>query len=78
MITEFENNLRRIICSILGDHDDVDFGVTLERIAIWKEKREIEQKKSKGILLESRIIYYSDFYDLYEIINKNWVSVLNG
>jgi len=74
MIIEFENNLRRIICSVLGDHDDVDFGVTPERIATWKEKREIEQKKKKGILLETRIIYYSDFYDLYKIIDKNWTS----
>ena len=46
MINEYENILRRIICLVLGEKDDVEYGVTIERLAIWKEKREIEKKKS--------------------------------
>ncbi len=72
MIQEYENLLRTIITNVLGSVDETDFKVTSERIDKWKEKREIEKKKFDGILLEPRILYYSDFYDLSIIISKNW------
>jgi hypothetical protein len=72
MINEYENILRRIIITILGDHDEVDYKVSPDRIDKWKEKREVEGKKYKGTLSEKRIIFYSDFYDLEVIISKNW------
>lgn len=72
MIKEYENTLRTIISLTLGIDDDTEFGVTSDRIENWKEKREIERKKYKGILLEPRLIYYSDFYDLKNIISKKW------
>lgn len=72
MINEYENTLRRIIIAVLGHGDDTDYKIKIDRIDRWKEKREIEQKKYKGILSEKRIIYYSDFYDLEVIIKKNW------
>jgi hypothetical protein len=72
MTNEYENTLRRIITSMLGSDDSTKFGVTTERIEKWKEKREIETKKYKGLIGENRIIYFSDFYDLKNIILKNW------
>lgn len=72
MIQEFENLLRTIISIVLGEIDTTNFKVNSDRTAKWQEKREIEKKKHNGILLEKRIIYYSDFYDLEKIIVNNW------
>lgn len=72
LINEYENTLRKIICILIGQDDDSVYGVTNERINKWKEKREIDKQKNRGSQLESRLIYYSDFYDLETIINKNW------
>ncbi|WP_159523929.1 hypothetical protein [Sunxiuqinia indica] len=72
MTTEYENTLRLLIITKIGDDDNASYKVSDERISKWKEKREIELKKNKGILSENRIIYYSDFYDLKTIIFKNW------
>jgi hypothetical protein len=74
MINEYENILRRIVITVLGEVDNTDYKVSPERIEKWKEKREIESKKYKGTLSEKRIIYYSDFYDLEVIIEKNWAK----
>jgi len=72
MINEYENTLRTIISEIIGSADSSSFNVSKDRIDKWKEKREIETKKYKGINIETRLIYYSDFYDLKNIISKNW------
>ena len=75
MITEYENSLRRIILLILEDKIN-NYRISPERITIWTEKREIARKKFKETLREERLIYYSDFYDLKNIINKNWEKFL--
>ncbi|WP_350292376.1 hypothetical protein [uncultured Croceitalea sp.] len=72
MTNEYENTLRKIIGILIGYDDDVDYRVTKERIAKWKEKRDIEKKKNKGVLIEPRLLFYSDFYDLKTIVEKNW------
>lgn len=78
MVNEYENTIRRLIISILGGEDkDVNkYKVTENRISQWILKRNIEQKKNNGILFENRILFYSDFYDLETIIDKNWESFL--
>lgn len=82
MVNEYENTIRRLIISILGgeDKDVKKYKVTENRINQWILKRNIEQKKNNGILFENRILFYSDFYDLETIIDKNWeifLPVLN-
>lgn len=72
MINKYENTLRRIILSIIGSQDNSDYKVPTERVDKWKEKRIIEEKKNNGVLFENRLLYYSDFYDLKTIIDKNW------
>jgi hypothetical protein len=76
MINEYENTLRRLIIYIIGSDDNSDYKVSSERIEKWKEKRDIEVRKNKGLTFENRILYYSDFYDLKTIIDKNWSSFL--
>lgn len=72
MINEYENTLRTIIIHFLGSSDSTNYKVSSDRIEKWKEKREIENKKNKGLNFETRIIYYSDFYDLKTIVLKDW------
>lgn len=71
MINEYENTLRTIILNILGD-DPTIYGVSNERIDKWRAKKDEEFKKRNGLLTETRLIYYSDFYDLKNIVAKNW------
>jgi hypothetical protein len=71
MINEYENLLRTIILEFL-DEDVAKYKVSEDRISKWVEKKDAETKKNKGISLEKRLIYYSDFYDLKNIILKNW------
>lgn len=72
MVNKYENALRSLITIILGGSDKTDFKLTKERVDNALNKREIELKKYKGVLVEDRIIYYTEFYDLGVIINKNW------
>ncbi len=57
---------------VLGSSDSSDYKISNDRVSKWIEKREIEKKKYNDKLLEERLIFYSDFYDLKNIINKNW------
>lgn len=72
MTIEYENKLRLLIMNILGSSDSTSYGVTTDRIEAWKKKRIIERKKYEDRIPETRILYYSDFYDLKKIITKNW------
>jgi hypothetical protein len=72
MVVKFENTLRHLIIKTIGENDDSEYKVSSERMEAWKNKREVERKKHKGILIENRLLYYSDFYDLKTIVNKNW------
>lgn len=72
MTVDYENILRGLIIQLIGGNDGDSYKISSERLIKWKEKREIEAKKNRGTLIETRILYYSDFYDLKTIINKNW------
>lgn len=72
MISEYENTLRALIIHFIGATDSADYKISDDRIAKWKERREVEFKKSKGVSCEARILYYSDFYDLKTIVAKSW------
>jgi len=72
MIHEYENTLRRLIIEIIGVEDNSPYKVTGDRIKKWKETRDTEAKSNHNILKEKRLIYYSEFYDLGNIIDKNW------
>ncbi len=72
----FENSVRDTISFILkreyGDDWIDHLAIPKDRITHWKERREIEIKRLSGTPLEERLIYYSDFYDLKNILSKHW------
>lgn len=39
---------------------------------MWEERREEERKRRSGAVIEERILWYSDFTDLWKILKKNW------
>lgn len=46
--------------------------ISEDRKKKWLERQEVENKRLSGSALESRILYYADFYDLKTLIAKNW------
>jgi hypothetical protein len=71
-----ENSMRDAIRLVLerkfGSNWEVHLKVTENRIAQWKARLEAEEKRLAGRALDSRLLYYSDFYDLKEIVKKHW------
>jgi len=78
-----ENSLRDLIeytlSKIYGDQWLNCCGVTLDRIEKWREKHASDSRKMEySGIVESRIIYYSDFYDLLPILKKHWESIFKS
>jgi Swt1-like HEPN len=75
-IRDVENSLRGFISEILHEFHGSNWtdkcGVTPERIAKWNERKDSELKRQPGGVVETRIIYYADFYDLGTILKKHW------
>lgn len=71
-----ENSIRDIISFVLNKKFGTNWidqlKISDERVKKWKEKQLIEEARLKGNILENRLIYYSDFYDLKSIIDKHW------
>lgn len=47
-------------------------GVTSERIAKWSERKADEHKRQEAGVVDERLLYYADFYDLKTILKKHW------
>ncbi|MFF5292607.1 Swt1 family HEPN domain-containing protein [Paractinoplanes globisporus] len=75
-INVLENALRDLAEALLrkkhGDKWSEHLGVSEERQAVWQERMEEEPKKRPGGQADNRPLYYSDFYDILQIIRKNW------
>ena len=75
-IQHYENLLRELIIDILYNEFGIgyenNFGITPERFNKWEERRTEEYKKHNKLINESRLLYYSDFYDLKKVISTNW------
>ena len=80
-LRDIENFLRNNIAFILkdkyGENWEDKLGVSDNRIKIWKQRKKEEKTRLNGKELESRLLYYSDFYDLREIMDKNWDIFIN-
>jgi hypothetical protein len=75
-IRNTENSLRDLILELMrqkypGDWE-AKLGVSPDRVARWEERRETERRRQDGAAVEPRLLYYADFYDLWEILRKNW------
>lgn len=66
-----ENALRDFIANLLqekhGESWIEESGVSKDRIALWQKRMEIDRLSN-----DKRLIYYSDFYDLFTILRKHW------
>ena len=71
-----ENSVRDVIALVLSKKFGADWinslRITSERIQKWRERKEAEETRLRGVPLETRLIYYADFYDLSNIIDKHW------
>jgi len=79
VLKDAENALRDFIAlklsKSLGENWIDQCGVTAERVEKWKERKEIEEKKQRsGGVVEERLIYYADFYDLRTILWHRWAE----
>lgn len=75
-LKEVENSLRDFLSALMNEEKGSDWinscGISPDRIIQWKERRETEKKKQLFGTPENRLLYYSDFFDLSSIIDKNW------
>jgi len=73
-LKNFENSLRDLINAILskskGENWFDNCGLSDNRIQSWRDSKKREQKRIKNS--DERLIYYSQFFDLKEIVKKNW------
>lgn len=75
-LKDTENALRDFISLVLkniyGDNWIDESGVSKERIEKWNERKLSEEKRQTSGVVEERLIYYADFYDLKTILKKHW------
>jgi hypothetical protein len=74
-LRDAENSLRDFIALILSkcSPDWISLcGIAPERIVKWNERKASEAKRQEAGVVEERIIYYADFYDIKTILKKNW------
>lgn len=75
-LKDTENSLRDFITTILNKHIGDDWiekcGVSNQRIEVWKERKRVEERRQESGVVEERLIYYADFYDLKNILRKHW------
>lgn len=75
-LKDTENSLRDFIATVLhknfGDRWIENSGVSDKRVEAWRERKVVEEKRQESGVVEERLIYYADFYDIKTILKKNW------
>lgn len=75
-LRDSENALRDFISVVLaknlGDSWVADCGVTEERLERWRQRKASESKRQEAGVVDERLIYYADFFDLRTILKKHW------
>jgi hypothetical protein len=75
-LKDTENSLRDFIAICLSRHFGDEWiskcGVSPDRIEKRTERKNIEGKRQETGVVEERLIYYADFYDLKTILKKHW------
>ncbi len=76
ILKDTENALRDFIALILseqlGPEWTTECGVSSERLQKWRERKDVEAKRQDAGVVDDRLIYYADFYDLKTILKKHW------
>lgn len=74
-LRDAENALRDFVVLVLSK-DGADWiahsGVSSDRVEKWEERRAVEAKRQEAGVVEERLIYFADFYDLRTTLKKNW------
>lgn len=77
-LKDTENSLRDFIAVILraklGESWLANSGISPERLQKWEERKESEQRRQDSGVVEQRLLYYADFYDLRTILKKHWAG----
>jgi hypothetical protein len=80
-LKDAENSLRDFIAFMLsrrfGEKWEDEGGVTLDRLERWRNRKTEEAKRQQTGIVEQRLIYYADFYDLSTILKKHWSTVFS-
>jgi Swt1-like HEPN len=75
-LRDTENALRDFIASrlekTLGSEWIDSCGVTPERVETWRERKAEEQRRQEAGVVDERLLYYADLYDLKTILKKHW------
>jgi hypothetical protein len=75
-LRDTENTLRDFIAATLrrslGREWLDSCGVAPDRIAKWRERKSEEQRRQEAGVVDERLLYYADFYDLKTILKKHW------
>ena len=74
-LRDTENSLRDFIAATLerslGREWLDSCGVTPDRIAKWRERKSEEDRRQEAGVVDERLLYYADFYDLKTMLKKN-------
>ena len=80
-LKDTENSLRDFIADVLqrkfGDDWVEICGLAEGRIEQWRERKLDEERRQRAGVVEERLIYYSDFYDIPTLLKKNWSGEFN-
>ena len=75
-LKDTENALRDFIALILSRALGPDWiancGVSAERLQKWENRKNEDVRKQNTGVVEERLIYYADFYDIKTILKKHW------
>jgi len=75
-LKDTENLLRDFVAATLekalGSDWTAKCGVAPQRLEKWQGRKEEELKRQPGGVVEPRLIYYADFYDVRTILEKHW------
>ena len=75
-LRDAENALRDFIAATLERTQGREWldscGGTSDRIAIWTERKSVEQRRQEAGVVDERLLYYADFFDLKTILKKHW------
>lgn len=81
-LRDAENALRDFIAAelsrLFGASWEDGSGVSPERLAKWRERKAVEAKRQESGVVDERLIYYADFYDLRTILKKHWSDVFSS
>jgi hypothetical protein len=77
-LKDAENALRDFVAQVLPAQLGSDWltkcGVSPDRIAKWEDRKQAEERRQTAGVVEERLIYYADFYDIKTILKKNWAG----